>query len=75
MDSVRAGPFCHLFLLENFVFGQVGACNNCAKSYYTEGSELIDLVLNVARKEAESCDCLYGHKITHSFGGGTGSGM
>merc|ERR1719150_1949906 len=27
------------------------------------------------RKEAESCDCLQGFQITHSLGGGTGSGM
>ena len=27
------------------------------------------------RKEAESCDCLQGFQITHSMGGGTGSGM
>ena len=27
------------------------------------------------RKEAESCDCLQGFQMTHSLGGGTGSGM
>jgi len=27
------------------------------------------------RKEAESCDCLQGFQLTHSLGGGTGSGM
>jgi len=27
------------------------------------------------RKEAEACDCLQGFQITHSLGGGTGSGM
>jgi tubulin beta len=36
---------------------------------------LIDSVLDVVRKEAESCDCLQGFQITHSLGGGTGSGM
>merc|ERR1711881_105919 len=40
-----------------------------------EGAELIDAVLDVVRKEAESCDCLQGFQITHSLGGGTGSGM
>ena len=29
----------------------------------------------VVRKEAEGCDCLQGFQITHSLGGGTGSGM
>merc|ERR1711883_48757 len=75
MDSVRAGPFGQLFRPDNFVFGQTGAGNNWAKGHYTEGAELIDSVLDVVRKEAEGCDCLQGFQITHSLGGGTGSGM
>ena len=75
MDSVRAGPFGQLFRPDNFIFGQSGAGNNWAKGHYTEGAELIDSVLDVARKEAEGCDCLQGFQITHSLGGGTGSGM
>jgi len=75
MDSVRAGPFGQLFRPDNFVFGQTGAGNNWAKGHYTEGAELIDSVLDVVRKEAESTDCLQGFQITHSLGGGTGSGM
>ena len=39
------------------------------------GAELVDSVLDVIRKEAESCDCLQGFQMTHSLGGGTGSGM
>ena len=39
------------------------------------GAELVDSVLDVVRKEAESCDCLQGFQLTHSLGGGTGSGM
>ena len=54
MDSVRAGPFGQLFRPDNFVFGQTGAGNNWAKGHYTEGAELIDSVLDVVRKEAES---------------------
>eukprot|EP00935_MAST-01C_sp_MAST-1C-sp1_P000372 g372.t1 len=75
MDSVRAGPFGQLFRPDNFVFGQTGAGNNWAKGHYTEGAELIDSVLDVVRKESESCDCLQGFQITHSLGGGTGAGM
>merc|ERR1712115_477199 len=74
-DSVRSGPFGQLFRPDNFVFGQSGAGNNWAKGHYTEGAELIDSVLDVVRKEAESCDCLQGFQLTHSLGGGTGSGM
>merc|ERR1719491_2535928 len=31
--------------------------------------------MEVVRKESESCDCLQGFQLTHSLGGGTGSGM
>ena len=55
--------------------GQSGAGNNWAKGHYTEGAELVDSVLDVVRKEAECCDCLQGFQLTHSLGGGTGSGM
>uniref|UniRef100_A0A8D1RGM6 Tubulin beta chain n=1 Tax=Sus scrofa TaxID=9823 RepID=A0A8D1RGM6_PIG len=55
--------------------GLSGAGNNWAKGHYTEGAELVDSVLDVVRKESESCDCLQGFQLTHSLGGGTGSGM
>ncbi|XP_076151856.1 tubulin beta-2A chain isoform X7 [Alosa pseudoharengus] len=75
MDSVRSGPFGQIFRPDNFVFGQSGAGNNWAKGHYTEGAELVDSVLDVVRKESENCDCLQGFQLTHSLGGGTGSGM
>ncbi|KAI7822541.1 alpha-beta tubulin [Gamsiella multidivaricata] len=75
IDAVRTGEFGQLFRPDNYIFGQSGAGNNWAKGHYTEGAELVDSVLDVVRKEAESCDCLQGFQITHSLGGGTGSGM
>ena len=66
MDSVRSGPYGQVFRPDNFIFGQTGAGNNWAKGHYTEGAELIDSVLDVVRKEAESCDCLQG-RLTSSF--------
>ncbi|XP_006901202.1 PREDICTED: tubulin beta chain-like [Elephantulus edwardii] len=75
MDSVRSGPFGQIFRPDNFGFGQSGAGNNWAKGHYTEGAELVDSILDVVQKEAESCDCLQGLQLTHSLGGGTGSGM
>merc|ERR1712013_720667 len=75
MGSVRSGPYGGIFRPDNFVFGQSGAGNNWAKGHYTEGAELVDSVLDVVRKEAEGCDCLQGFQVTHSLGGGTGSGM
>lgn len=35
----------------------------------------MDSVLDVVRKETENCDCVQGFQLTHSLGGGTGSGM
>ena len=75
MNSIRAGPYGQIFRPDNFVFGQSGAGNNWAKGHYTEGAELVDAVIDVVRRESESCDCLQGFQLTHSLGGGTGSGM
>ncbi|XP_017596835.1 PREDICTED: tubulin beta-3 chain [Corvus brachyrhynchos] len=69
----RGGPAA---IGASFFFpGQSGAGNNWAKGHYTEGAELVDSVLDVVRKECENCDCLQGFQLTHSLGGGTGSGM
>ncbi|CAG5122097.1 unnamed protein product, partial [Candidula unifasciata] len=75
MDSIRSGPFGQIHRPDNFIFGQSGAGNNWAKGHYTEGAELVDSVLDVARKEAESCDCLQGFQLVQSLGGGSGSGL
>ena len=75
MDSVRSSPYGTIFRPDNFVFGQSGAGNNWAKGHYTEGAELVDNVLDIVRKEAEGSDCLQGFQMTHSLGGGTGSGL
>ena len=75
MDAVRSGRLSQLFRPDNFVFGNSGAGNNWAKGHYTEGAELVDQVIDVVRREAEGCDSLQGFQITHSLGGGTGSGM
>ncbi|KAL2783791.1 Tubulin/FtsZ, GTPase domain-containing protein [Aspergillus keveii] len=75
MDAIRGGPFGQLFRPDNFIFAQAGAGNNWAKGHYTEGAELVEQVVVVVRREAETCDCLQGFQITHSLGGGTGSGF
>ena len=71
MDTIRAMEVGKMFKPDNFVYGANGAGNNWAKGHYTEGAELVDQAMDVLRREAESCDCL----LTHSLGGGTGSGM
>ena len=44
-------------------------------AFHFLGAELVDSILDVVRKEAEGCECLQGFQLTHSLGGGTGSGM
>mmetsp|Transcript_8156 Transcript_8156/g.16920 ORF Transcript_8156/g.16920 Transcript_8156/m.16920 type:complete len:442 (+) Transcript_8156:79-1404(+) len=75
MDAIRCGAIGAIFRPDNFIFGQSGAGNNWAKGHYTEGAELVDAVMECVRKEAEACDVLQGFQLTHSIGGGCGSGM
>jgi tubulin beta len=58
-----------------FTQAQGGAGNNWAKGYYTEGAELVDQILDIARGQAERSDNLQGFQVLHSLGGGTGSGL
>ncbi len=73
--SIRGCSIGGMFKPDDMVCGESGAGNNWAKGHYTEGAELIDEVMDVVRKETEGCDCPQGFQITHSLGGGTGSGM
>lgn len=75
VDSIRSGSYGQLFRPDNMVCGHSGAGNNWAKGHHTEGLELVDCVLDIVRREAENCECLQGFQLTHSLGGGTGSGM
>lgn len=75
IDVIKNSKRGQLFHPDNFVFGQSGAGNNWAKGHYTEGAELVEMSLDVVRREAETCDVLQGFQATHSLGGGTGSGM
>jgi tubulin beta len=75
IDFIRSSSCGQLFRPDNVICGHAGAGNNWAVGYYTEGAELIDSVMDIVRREAESCDYLQGFQLTHSLGGGTGSGM
>ncbi|XP_023053800.2 tubulin beta-8 chain-like isoform X3 [Piliocolobus tephrosceles] len=64
MNSVHSGPLGQIFRPDNFIFGQCGAGKIWAKGHYTEGMKLMESVMDVVRKEAESCDCLQGFQLT-----------
>ncbi|KAF9550038.1 beta-tubulin 2 tubb2 [Agrocybe pediades] len=74
-NKLRSGPIGSLFRPDTFLTAEPGAGNNWAKGYYTEGAELADNILDIVRKQAESCDALQGFQILHSLGGGTGAGL
>merc|ERR1711887_56155 len=52
--------------------------NEAGGGKYVPRAVLVDLepgTMDVVRKESEGCDLLQGFQLTHSLGGGTGSGM
>ncbi|MCP9265623.1 beta-tubulin [Dirofilaria immitis] len=63
------------FRPDNFVFGEGSANNIWPRGFYSEGTKFLGQVLNIVRKEAERSDYLQGFHLTHSLGGGTGSGL
>eukprot|EP01123_Difflugia_compressa_P000514 TRINITY_DN10596_c0_g1_i1.p1 TRINITY_DN10596_c0_g1~~TRINITY_DN10596_c0_g1_i1.p1 ORF type:complete len:450 (+),score=86.62 TRINITY_DN10596_c0_g1_i1:3-1352(+) len=75
MQNIKNDKIGQLFKPSNYIYGQGGAGNNWAKGHYTDGAELVDSVMELLRKEAESCEQLQGFQLTHSIGGGTGSGL
>jgi len=75
LNRLRSGPLGHLFRPDTYVHGETGAGNNWAKGYYTEGAEMVDSILEIVRRQVETCDALQGFQLIHSLGGGTGSGL
>ncbi len=75
IDNLRSGTLGSLFRPDNLISGDAGAGNLWAKGFYTEGAELVEQVMDAIRRETEQCDSLQGFQMTHSLGGGTGSGL
>ncbi|KAL1690666.1 Tubulin/FtsZ, GTPase domain-containing protein [Schizophyllum commune] len=74
-NRIKNGPMGALFRPDSYIYGEVGAGNNWAKGFYTEGAEIIDNIQDVIRKQSEACDALQGFQIVHSLGGGSGAGL
>uniref|UniRef100_UPI00358E01DB tubulin alpha chain-like n=1 Tax=Myxine glutinosa TaxID=7769 RepID=UPI00358E01DB len=75
IDEVRTGTYRQLFHPEQLISGKEDAANNYARGHYTIGKELLDLVQDRIRKQADQCTSIQGFLIFHSLGGGTGSGF
>ncbi|KJA20575.1 hypothetical protein HYPSUDRAFT_43088 [Hypholoma sublateritium FD-334 SS-4] len=74
-NRLRNGVLGDLFRPDTYLHSNSGAGNNWAKGYYTEGAELVESILDIIRRQSESCDALQGFQILHSLGGGTGAGL
>lgn len=75
IDGIRGGPAGGLYRPDNFIIGNDGAGNNWAKGHFSCGGEYIEQLLDVVRREVESCHCIQAFHLIHSLGGGTGSGL
>jgi len=74
-DVIQATEYGTLYHPNSFLTGRIGAANNWAKGYYTEGAVFAPVVLDYIRKLSEMCSNVEGFKMFHSLGGGTGSGL
>jgi tubulin alpha len=73
--AIRSGRYRLLFQSQQIVAGKEDASNIYARGYYSLGTELIDVVMDRVRQEAENCDSLSTFLIFHALSGGTGSGF
>eukprot|EP00667_Euglena_gracilis_P017931 EG_transcript_18972 len=75
LASIKRGPLGQLFDRSHFVSDVSGCGNNWAVGYCEYGPKYCDAILESLRQEAEHCDSLQTFLISHSLGGGTGSGL
>merc|ERR1712156_473263 len=75
INDLQKGPRGGMYNTANLMSGKEDAANNFARGHYTTGKELMDLVSDRLKKAVEDCDNLQGFIMTHSVGGGTGSGL
>ena len=60
VDSIRCSPSIGQLFSPDSIVCSSGATsgNNWAKGYYTEGSDLIDSIMDQIRREVEQADCM-----------------
>lgn len=75
IDQIRTSRYRNLFHPRYLICGKEDAASNFARGHYTIGCDLIDLVADRIRRCTEGCSSLQGFLISHSLGGGTGSGF
>eukprot|EP01031_Cornospumella_fuschlensis_P038440 gene38440-46719_t len=69
------GPLAGLFDEHHYLYDVSGAGNNFAQGYYQYGPQYREKIIEGLRHNAEKCESLQTYLVTHSLGGGTGSGV
>ncbi|CAD8053530.1 unnamed protein product [Paramecium primaurelia] len=75
IDEVKTGTYRQLFHPGYLISGKEDAADIFSRGYYSIGRKLINLYEDRIRKLADNCTNLQGFLISHSIGGGTGSGL
>merc|ERR1719471_2238018 len=75
IQQIKKAPMGKQFNGDYNICGKEDAANNFARGHYTVGKEKMDSINEKVKSIVEACDNLQGFIITHSVGGGTGSGL
>merc|ERR550519_1506396 len=75
IQQIKKGPMRGLFNPDFNLAGKEDAANNFARGHYTVGKEIMEMINDATQKIVERCENVQGFLITHSVGGGTGSGL
>jgi tubulin epsilon len=75
LTETMKSPLGALFDSTQFVMDVSGSGNNFAHGHYYYGPQYRDKFEESLRWQAEQCDSLQTFLVTHSLGGGTGSGV
>jgi tubulin/FtsZ family protein/tubulin-like protein len=72
---IESGEMQDLFDQGSIIRKLPGAANNWARGYHVEGERTIDQVMNTIDAAVAKTKSLQGFLLTHSIGGGSGSGL
>jgi tubulin epsilon len=75
LTETMKGPLGSLFADTQYIMDVSGAGNNFAHGYYHYGPLYHEKFLDHISHTVEACDSLQAFFLTHSLGGGTGSGV
>ena len=75
ISRIENGDMGGMFDQGSIVKKLPGAANNWARGYQVEGERIIDQVMNVIDAQVDKTESLQGFLVSHSIGGGSGSGV